>query len=70
MARTIGVKYKNQIKRIVAASSDHESRGTIMDKVQAQLPLLAWDSWEGAYNEIDRLVDDLVWARVFSPRKD
>ncbi len=62
MARTIGVKYKNQVKRIVKQAQDEglENATLIAEHVVEQMPAEAFDTWEGAYNEIEQLAFDTV----------
>ncbi len=69
MARTIGVKYKNLVKRLVVEARSKEIYGNhaIFEYVQDKLPIEIWDTWEMAYSEVDNLVSsynmDLVHSR-------
>ena len=70
MARTIGVKYKNLIKRLVIAENDKgivnltSSFQSIID----QLPDAIWETWESAGSEIERLVSDGITEAYYSNR--
>jgi hypothetical protein len=63
-ARTIGVKYKNMIKKTVAKvmkDSPYANQQEIEDKVRAKLPIEDMeDTWESAWSEIDRLINDTI----------
>jgi hypothetical protein len=70
MARTIGVKYKNQLKRIVEGcfAKDMNSLFAIWEEVKRLMPQEAFDTWESAYNEMERLTGDLVMNRNYEKR--
>lgn len=60
MARTIGRKYKNQIVRLAGEARAKGIAGvsSIVGYVKINLPIEAWDTWEMADSEIDRLALD------------
>ena len=66
MARTIGRKYKNMIVRLACEAKSHGvySIGGIVDHVKEHLPSEAWDTWEMADSEIERLAEDEALAEV------
>jgi len=68
MARTIGVKYKNMIKKIVARELQNPNAGMriVFETVKRELPVEAFETWESAYNEIERLTGDLITAHVYA----
>lgn len=61
-ARTIGVKYKNLLKKLVqqAQNEGNSSNDAVFNYVKEKLPQEAFDTWEGAYNEIEMLVSDTL----------
>jgi hypothetical protein len=62
MARTIGRKFKNQIVRLVKEAYDAGIGGwEIPNYVKEFLPQDAYDTWESAHSEIERLIDDEVF---------
>ena len=65
MARTIGRKFKNQIVRIVARGLNEGMTGAeIQDLVVKELPAEAWNTWEMAQQEIERITDDELYKRA------
>ena len=62
MARTIGKHYKNLIEKLVKKAMDDglTNAGDISEYVLAEMPAEAFDTWESAHDEIQRLVIDLV----------
>lgn len=58
MARTIGVKFKNLLKRIVAEEAKTKSGYKLEEAAFARMPLEAFDTWESAHDEIRRLISD------------
>ena len=65
MARTIGRKYKNMVKRFTfeelkkATSPFGETQFSgIENAVVNRLPVELWDTWESADSEIRNLIDD------------
>ncbi len=65
MARTIGVKYKNQLKKIVdkAWADGVTNNQRLFAIVQEQMPD-AFDTWERAYHEIKNLVWEHAQSKV------
>lgn len=63
MARTIGRKYKNQIIRLVkeANSLGIQNAFAVAEYVKDKLPQEAFDTWEMAYQEIERFTEDYVF---------
>jgi len=60
MARTIGVKYKNKIKKIVLREkAKGENAVEIFDTIKIEVPD-AFETWEMAYQEIERITWDLA----------
>jgi len=60
MARTIGVKYKNKIKKIVLREkAKGENAVEIFDIIKREVPN-AFETWEMAYQEIERITWDLA----------
>ena len=57
MARTIGTKYRNQVKKLVRNNIDKEDVHAV---VREQLPMEAFETWEGAYDEIDSIINDTI----------
>jgi len=68
MARTIGVKNKNLIKRLVANEKKQgiTNRASSVQAVIDQLPSEIWETWESAHDEINRLVDDGITEAFYS----
>ena len=68
MARTIGVKNKNLIKRLVLAEQKNGivNRASSVQAVLDQLPVEMWDTWESAHDEINRIVDDGITNAFYS----
>lgn len=65
MARTIGRKYKNLIIKLVADARKQGLEGFgIADYVTKHMPAEAYETWEMAFQEIERLTDDYVFAEV------
>lgn len=67
--RTIGVKYKNMIKKIVDrefSKSIPANAYAVVETVKRELPVEAFDTWEMAYQEIERLANDRCVNHVFS----
>ena len=60
MARTIGRKYKNQIERLVAEYDKTNSPQAVFNFVKDRLSVEAFETWEGAYDEIRRLSEDFL----------
>ncbi len=60
MARTIGVKNKNLLKRLVkeARNKDIHSDYAIFEYVKERLDSSVFDTWEMAYSEIENLVSE------------
>lgn len=61
MARTIGTKYKNRIKLLVkqANGAGIINNFEVEDFVNKNLPDDAYNTWEGAWAEINRFVWDI-----------
>ncbi len=61
--RTIGKKYKNQIIRLIkkAQSEGLQNAFEITEYVKDNLPQSAFDTWEMAYQEIERFTGDYVF---------
>lgn len=60
MARTIGVKNKNILRKLVKEAN---AQGIVQDYavmvyVNARMPEAAFDTWESAWSEINRLAGD------------
>lgn len=61
MARTIGRKYKNELARLVVKAENEGMRPPqIFDYVVNNISPAAFDTWESAYSEIERLTHDLI----------
>lgn len=69
MARTIGTKWINKIKKLVDILEARGMSGVyeITEKVKTYLPPEVWDIWESADSEIDRVVNDYVMSKVGHP---
>ena len=66
-ARTIPKKYKTLLKKLVA--KDIKTRGDYdIDRIMKQMPEAAYDSWEGAWTEIENLIMD-YGAELDNPHK-
>lgn len=65
MARTIGAKYKKMILEIMKKGKKEgiENYYKMQEYVREKLPQEAFDTWESAYDEINRLVVD-YWDKV------
>jgi len=65
-ARTIGVKFKNLVKKLVLQENARGSGNPyyVLEAVKEKLPQEVFDSWEGAYSEIERLVFDTNMSGV------
>jgi hypothetical protein len=63
MARTIGVKYKNLIKRLIKAETEKGliNLSSSVQAVKDQLPDEIYDTWESAHAEIEMLVSDGIY---------
>tara|TARA_B100000214_G_scaffold338951_1_gene284442 strand:- start:45 stop:365 length:321 start_codon:yes stop_codon:yes gene_type:complete len=58
-ARTIGRKYKNLLKKLVSKEIKSHYRGEYdVDRIMKKMPSEAYDTWEGAWQEIENLVFD------------
>jgi len=57
--RTIGKKNKTLVRKLTQQAFDRHER-YIFEYVKEKLPLHVFDTWEGAYNEVERLVDDII----------
>lgn len=67
MARTIGRRWKKRIKALIMiAKSECGLSGIseIQNYVHAALPEETYTTWEGAYDEINRIVSDLVMQAI------
>lgn len=62
MARTIGAKYKNMIRKFVnqAHKKGIHQFQLVGQYVREQMPKEAFDTWEGAWSEIERIAEDLA----------
>lgn len=80
MARTIGRKNRNLVKRLTTEELE-KTKGmpwlptppgqTIEEIVVEKLPVEMWDTWEGADSEIRRIILDTVFeGRASSPMKE
>lgn len=63
MARTIGRKYKNEIVRLVGEAREKGivNVGLVSEYVKDNISSEAFDTWESAHDEINRLAEDLAW---------
>lgn len=62
MARTIGVKYKNLIKKLIKEerAKGNENPSFLTVAIRNSMPVEAWDTWECADQEINSLIDDEI----------
>lgn len=58
MARTIGRKFKNLLKSIVAEEAKTKSGYELEEAAFKKMPAEAFDTWESAHDEIRRLISD------------
>ena len=57
--RTIGkknIKLVRQLTREAIENDDNDIKGTVIEK----LPLILWDTWEGADSEINNIIDETI----------
>ena len=69
MARTIG---KANIKKVKALVAEAEKKGIVQinlvcSYVHKALPEKVYDTWEMAYQEIERIIWDEVMAQIHKP---
>ena len=59
-ARTVGAHWKSEIKKLVmqAKKQGIVNNGQVAEYVKDNLPDEAFDTWEGAYSEVERLAED------------
>ncbi len=63
MARTIGRKYKNLIAKLAADARKLGLRDfAIANFITQGMPAEAYETWEMATQEIERLADDVAFA--------
>ena len=55
MARTIGKKYRNMVKRLAKEAWEQDVDDP-KDYVHERMPDDAYDTWEAAYSEIEGLI--------------
>ena len=67
MARSIGVKNINLVKRLTVAAVNRRktpygvaSYMGIEEEVVSELPLKLWDTWEMADQQIMRIINDII----------
>jgi len=61
MARTIGVKNKNLVKKLTRIEIENETETYLIeDKIIENLPASLWDIWESADSEIRRIIFDTI----------
>jgi len=68
MARTIGRKWKKKVKELVKSAQNEcglNGISEIQAYVHEALPDEAYDTWEASYDEINRIVDDLVMEGMY-----
>lgn len=63
MARTIEVKYKNLIRKLVASHYGSVVIQHLEDIVFAKVPPEAFNTWEEAHDEIRRIIWDEISER-------
>jgi len=68
MARTIGKRNKDMVRKMVMAELNAGRTGLleIEDRVMAALPVAVLDTWEGAHSEVIRMVGDILMAHNYS----
>jgi hypothetical protein len=72
MARSIGVKNINLVKRLTTAAINRRktpygvvSYVGIEEEVVGELPLKLWDTWEMADQQIRRIINDITMGEVY-----
>ena len=67
--RTIGRKYKNKVVSLVAKARKRGLQGAfeITEYVTANIPQAAFDTWESAHQEIERVAYDEVMREEVRP---
>lgn len=70
MARTIGKRNKNLVRKLVMAELNAGRTGLleIEDRVMSTLPATVLDTWESAHDEIIRIIGDIVMAHNYSKK--
>jgi hypothetical protein len=60
MARTIGTKNRNIVKKLTRDIMKQYPNGNVMEIVRDDLPLSMWDTWESADSEINHIIFDVI----------
>lgn len=66
MARTVGASWKKKIKILTlqAKANGVVGGGAIFEYVKDELPVEAFETWEGAYCEIENLTHDFIMESI------